>query len=59
MKVKSHYMRKLKRPMWSAFTTLNRMDIREYGATEKEAREKLARRIANSDFLLEGIKVNI
>lgn len=47
------------RNQWSAFMTINGIDIQEYGSTEKDARENLSRRIANSKFLIEGIKVQI
>ena len=42
---------------WSAFTTINGLDVQEYGDTEREARENLAARIANSEFMLKGIRV--
>lgn len=41
---------------WSAFTTINGLDVQEYGETEQKARENLATRISKSDFLLKGIK---
>jgi len=44
---------------WSAFTTINGLDVQEYGNSDKEAREKLATRIANSDFLLKEIKIKL
>lgn len=47
------------RKQWSAFTTLNGLDIQEYGNTEQEARQKLADRIENSKFLMEGITVKL
>lgn len=53
--MKAQYLKNKKK--WTAFMTLNGLDIHEYGQTEKEARENLANRIANSKFLLEGIKV--
>lgn len=42
---------------WSAFTTLNGLDIQEYGDTEDEARKALIERIAASEFLLEGVEI--
>jgi hypothetical protein len=42
---------------WSAFMTINGLDVQEYGDTEKEARENLSKRIANSPFLLQGIQL--
>lgn len=53
--MKAQYIKHKKQ--WSAFMTINGLDVQEYGDTEKQAREKLADRIANSKFLLEGIKV--
>ena len=55
--MKAQYLRYKKE--WSAFTTLNGLDIQEYGKTEAEARQNLANRIANSKFLLEGIKAKL
>jgi hypothetical protein len=40
---------------WSAFMTINGLDVQEYSNTEKEAREKLSIRISKSKFLLDGI----
>jgi hypothetical protein len=51
--MKAQYIKHKKQ--WSAYTTINGLDVQEYGDTEKQAREKLADRIANSDFLLQGI----
>jgi hypothetical protein len=51
----AQYLRYQKK--WTAFTTINGMDVQEYGSTEREARQKLADRIANSKFLLQGIKL--
>ena len=42
---------------WTAFTTINGLDVNELGSTEKQAKEKLAKRIRESDFLLDGIKL--
>ena len=42
---------------WSAFTTINGLDIQEYVDTEQEARQKLADRIVNSKYLLDGLNV--
>ena len=53
----SQYLRHQKR--WTAFTTINGLDVREYGNTEAQARRKLADRIANSDFLLSGITIHV
>lgn len=53
--MKTQYLKHKKK--WTAFTTINGLDIYELGETEKEAMEKLAQRIANSTFLLKGIKV--
>lgn len=53
--MKAQYIKRKKQ--WSSFTTLNGLDIQEYGDTEKEAREKLAGRIANSPFLMKGITI--
>jgi hypothetical protein len=51
--MKAKYLKNQER--WTAFTTINGLDVQEYGETEKEARENLANRIANSEFLLKGI----
>lgn len=48
----SHYLRRKKK--WTAYTTINGVDVYELGDTEKQARDKLANRIANSDFSFEG-----
>ena len=53
--MKAQYIKHKKQ--WSAFTTLNGLDIQEYGRTEKQAVEKLAKRIRESEFLLKGIKL--
>jgi hypothetical protein len=53
--MKAQYIKHKKQ--WSAFMTLNGLDIQEYGDTEAEARQKLADRISNSKFLMEGIKL--
>lgn len=55
--MKAQYIKHKKK--WSAYTTLNGIDIQEYGDTEKQARENLANRIANSKFLMDGIKIKI
>lgn len=52
--MKAQYLKNKKQ--WTAFTTINGLDIQEYGDTEAKARENLANRIANSEFLLQGIK---
>lgn len=53
--MKAQYIKHKKQ--WSAFMTINGLDVQEYGDTEKQARENLANRIANSKFLSEGIKI--
>lgn len=52
--MKTQYLEKKKK--WTAFTTLNGLDIQEYGSTEKQAMQRLTDRISNSKFLLDGIK---
>ncbi len=42
---------------WSAFTTINGLDVQEYGDTEQAALANLASRISNSEFLLKGIRL--
>ena len=37
--------------------TIGGIDINEFGKTEKEAREKLAKRIADSEFLMDNLKL--
>lgn len=54
MEMYAQYLKNKK--LWSAYMTVNGVDIQEYGNTEKDARRKLADRIASSKFLLAGIK---
>jgi hypothetical protein len=53
--MKAQYIKHKKQ--WSAFTTINGLDIQEYGDTEKEAIQNLTDIIAKSGFLLQGIKI--
>jgi hypothetical protein len=53
--MKTKYINSKKK--WSAFTTVNGLDIQEYGNTEKEAMNRLTDRIASSNFLLDGLKL--
>ena len=54
--MKMQYLKHKKK--WTAFTTINGVDIYELGDTEVEAMAKLHQRIANSDFLLKGTQIN-
>lgn len=53
--MKTQYIKHKKQ--WSAFITLNGLDIQEYGDNESEAKNNLINRISKSEFLLKGIKL--
>lgn len=55
MKIGTQYLKNKRK--WTAFTTLNGLDIYEIGETEKEAIENLTDIIAKSKFLTEGLKI--
>lgn len=55
MGIKTNYLRHKNK--WSAFTTLNGVDIQEYGDNEKAAKDNLTKRISKSEFLLSGISI--
>lgn len=57
MKIRTQYLKQKRK--WTAFTTLNGMDIYELGDTEKEAIENLTERITKSKFLMEGLKLPV
>lgn len=42
---------------WSAFTTINGLDVHEFGYTESASKQNLIDRISKSEFLQEGIKL--